>query len=158
MTKKLRCLVSEDNQGVREVIALALVSEGWEVFSAENGRDALRIYHDAIAGYEVITNDGVQELRACDASYFDLILSDVVMPRLNGYAVGMSIRVLEKYGDAPRSVQIYLTGHADAVPPEDLLASSDVDGYIKKPLDTRELINQIDKLMKSAGEAKTKRR
>lgn len=146
MGKKLRCLLAEDHADLRAVLTLALEQNGWEVFTAKDGRDALRIYHDAMAGYEVKVEKGTFKLTACDARNFDLLLTDVEMPRLNGFAVGWSVRGVEKYGDVPRALHVYLTGYADVVPPQDLIESLFADGYIRKPLDTKLLLRQLTKL------------
>lgn len=133
----MRLLVAEDHDDTREMLGMALQQHGWDVFVAKDGRDALRIYHDAIEKGE----------------YFDALLLDVAMPRLNGFAVGVSVRHVEKFGNIPRAVHIYLTGYDDAVPPDQLLesevlGSAFVDAYIHKPISAEELIDQIEKLVK----------
>lgn len=119
------------------MLVIALQQKGWEVFPAKDGREALRVYHNAIEKDE----------------YFDALLLDVAMPRLNGFAVGVSVRHVEKFGNIPRAVHIYFTGYDDAVPPDELLesevlGSAFVDAYIHKPISAEELIDQIEKLVK----------
>lgn len=127
----MRCLVAEDNDDTRELLTLALRRSGWKVFAARDGRDALRIYHNAIEADE----------------YFDALLLDVEMPRLNGFAVGVNVRNLEKFGSVPRAIHIYFTGHDDVVPPEQLLECLFADAYIRKPASLEELIVQIEELV-----------
>lgn len=107
---------------------------GWEVFAAEDGRDALRMYHNTIEGDH----------------YFDALLLDVEMPRLNGFAVGVNVRNLETFGEIPRAIHVYLTGHTDVVPPQDLLDTLFADAYIRKPVEPEELLAQIDGLINKA--------
>jgi DNA-binding response OmpR family regulator len=132
----MRILIAEDSDDLRQMLTFALESEGWEVFPAKDGLDALRIYHNMVG----------------NNSYFDVLLLDVEMPRLKGYAVGVNIRNVEKFGDVPRAKHIYFTGHDDVVPPEQLLETEFADGYIHKPVDTKELIEQINELVKDAGD------
>lgn len=127
----MRVLIAEDDDDLRDLLALAFSSEQWEVLSAKDGRDALYVYHKAIH----------------DDRYPDLLLLDVEMPRLNGFAVGVNVRNLEKFGDVPRAVHVYLTGHDDIVPPEQLLECLFADGYIRKPIGADELLGEIKTIM-----------
>lgn len=125
------------------MLALALERAGWEVFAAKDGRDALRIYHNAIEHDE----------------YFDVLLLDVHMPRLNGFAVGVNVRNLETYSDVPRAIHIYFTGRDDddvmppGATPEDLMEILFADAYIHKPINPEGLLAEIDRLVKAAAEA-----
>lgn len=134
----MRLLLAEDNEDLRELLSILFDEHGWEVLSAKDGRDALYLYHKAIH----------------DEKYPDVLLLDVEMPRLNGFAVGVNVRNLEKFGDVPRAVHIYLTGHDDVVPPEQLMECLFADGYIRKPIEPQELLAQIDRLVKEAAEAR----
>jgi CheY-like chemotaxis protein len=55
--------VVEDDQHVREVVAGMLSTLGYQVASCENGADALE---------------------QCDKVKFDLVLADMIMPKMNG--------------------------------------------------------------------------
>lgn len=128
----MRALIAEDNTDVRDALVIALEKEGWEVFAAKDGRDALRVYHNAIEHDQ----------------YFDLLLLDVRMPRLNGIAVGVNVRNLEKFAKIPRACHVYLTGQGDIVEPESLTDNAFADAYLRKPIHGDELIKQIEKLVK----------
>lgn len=131
----MKVLIAEDSDDLRELLAIALKAAGWEVVSAKDGRDALRVYHDAIE----------------DDDYFDVLLLDVEMPRLNGFAVGVNVRNLEKFGNVPRAKHIYFTGYEDVVPPEQLVESLFADEYIRKPVSPSELIATIENLKAEAA-------
>lgn len=133
----MRLLICEDYEDTRDMLVIALREVGWEVFAAKDGREALQVYHNAIEKDE----------------YFDVLLIDIEMPRLNGFAVGVNVRNLEKFGNIPRAAHIYFTGHDDVVPPEQLLEAQVmgelfVDAYIRKPVGVEELIEQIEELLK----------
>lgn len=124
-------LIAEDAKDVRDMLMLAFEDDGWEVFAAEDGREALLIYH--------------QQLR--DEKYFDLLLLDVRMPRLNGIAVGVNVRNMERFGAVRRAVHVYLTGKDDAADPEALKETAFADEYIRKPVDLDVLMNRCRELV-----------
>lgn len=132
----MRILIAEDHSDSLLMLKVAFEQAGWEVFTAVDGRDALMVYHNAIQKDQ----------------YFDALLLDVKMPRLNGFAVGMNVRNLEAFAKIPRACHVYLTGYEDAVPPQELLESRwlddvFVDGYVHKPVNLDELIGKIEKLV-----------
>lgn len=128
----VRILLADDDPDIRDLLKMSLEGEGWEVFAARDGREALRLYHNTIEGDH----------------YFDVLLLDVSMPRLNGIAVGLNIRNLEEFAEIPRAVHIYLTGYDLATTPEDLLEIHFADAYLRKPFTSEELIEKIKELRK----------
>ncbi|WP_373512873.1 response regulator [Persicitalea sp.] len=123
-TSKPTLLVVEDNPGLQEYLILIL-SEKYRVVSAENGKVAL------------------QKLAAEES--VDLILSDLMMPVMDGY------QLLEKLksGDTTRHIPvIMLTARAD--PSTRLRALRiGVDDYLTKPFDEEELLVRIANLLKN---------
>lgn len=85
----MKILVAEDNDVIRDGLEVLLESEGYVVRTAVDGVDALKIYHEQRP---------------------DLVLLDVMMPRLNGFAVCKEIRKID--GVTPI---IFLTGADDEV-------------------------------------------
>jgi CheY-like chemotaxis protein len=84
-------LVVDDEADVRELIADVLVGRGYEVEMAADGAEALRL---------------------CEQARYDLILSDLRMPKMDGAAFYQAL--LGKYGPAmPR--MIFVTGQAHAL-------------------------------------------
>lgn len=117
------------------MLRFALERAGWEVFAAKDGREALRVYHRAIEHDQ----------------YFDLLILDIQMPRLNGIAVGVNVRNLEKFGGVPRAVHVYLTGHDEdlKIHGEELVAISFADAYIRKPINPTDLTARISELVET---------
>lgn len=127
----MKVLVAEDDDGLREMLVRLFEHEGWEVVEARDGRDALLQYHKSIE----------------QDQFFDAVVLDVGMPRLNGFAVGYNLRNLERFGDVRRAPHLYLTGHAELLPPEEELREGLVaDAYLRKPFEAEELIAEIKKL------------
>ncbi len=115
-----RILVVEDGSSNRKLLALILTNAGAEVITAENG--------------EVGLEKAVSES-------FDLILMDMQMPVLDGYAATPRIR--EAGVTAP---VIALTAHAMKGDRRKCLDAG-CDGYIPKPIDTRSLLETIFKTL-----------
>ena len=81
-----KILIAEDDTAVREFASRALVNAGHEVVAAA---------------------DGLQALEALENNEFDLLLSDIVMPELDGIA--LALKVSRGWPDLP---VLLMTGHA----------------------------------------------
>ena len=81
-----KILIAEDDTAVREFASRALVNAGHEV---------------------VATADGLQALEALENDEFDLLLSDIVMPELDGIA--LALKVSRGWPDLPI---LLMTGYA----------------------------------------------
>ena len=113
-----KILVVDDNQASRELFLAVLKGPGRHLLEASQGQEALNI----IAREEP-----------------DLVLLDVEMPVLDGYAVLRAIR------DNPRWAAVRIvavTANAMVGARESVLAAG-FDGYIAKPIDTRALSIQV---------------
>jgi len=84
-------LLVEDEEGVRKLLMHVLHKRGYEVLEASNGEDALRIY----------------ERRGSD---IQLVLTEMVMPRMSGRELGEKLRELR-----PDLKIIYMSGYTDDV-------------------------------------------
>ena len=97
------------------------------------------------AGYEVTTAyDGLDALKKLEGNSFDLIILDIIMPRMNGFEVCARIRESEQYRSVPI---IMLTAKSS---PEDKKKGIDVgaDLFLPKPIGPQRLLD----LVKSATE------
>jgi pilus assembly protein CpaE len=122
-----RVLVVDDDLNIQRVLVFALKQEGYEVTVASDGA----------AGVEM----------ALDARP-DLILMDVAMPKLDGYAATQQIRAAEK--GAGRVPIIMLTSEADVEQRvRGLRAGADDD--IVKPFHPLELMARIKALLARGG-------
>jgi DNA-binding response OmpR family regulator len=100
-------------------------------------------------GYEVaVAVDGEAALQAVAASLPDLVILDVMMPKLNGFDVCQRIRAEPSW----RSVRILmLTAKGREVEMARGLKAG-ADAYLTKPFSTKELVAEIRRLLAS-GEA-----
>ena len=76
-----RILISEDSQSVRDMLTVELTEYGFEVVAAKNGQEALKHIE---AGEQ-----------------FDLVISDVETPQMDGLALTCAIRNREETSDLP---------------------------------------------------------
>ena len=118
-----RILLVEDDPSIREVTAIGLGAAGFAVTTAE---------------------DGVVALDRFRAEPFDLILLDVMLPRLDGYEVCRQIR---RTSTVP---VVMLTARADTM---DVVVGLEAgaDDYVRKPFEVPELIARVRAALRRAG-------
>ncbi|WP_293124342.1 response regulator [Microcoleus sp. bin38.metabat.b11b12b14.051] len=109
-----KILVIEDNNLIRETVLELLQSRGFEAVGAENGQVGIQL---AIAQIP------------------DLILSDVMMPKLNGFEVFAALR---SYPATARIPFIFMTA-SEMEKAQELKA----DGYLSKPCSITEILRAI---------------
>ena len=97
----------------------------------------------SVRGCEVITaEDGIKGVEKAVAEQPDLILMDVVMPRMNGFEACRLIRGHEATESIPI---IMVTTRSERAHVDEGFASGCND-YIFKPIDTAQLLEKIEKL------------
>ena len=91
-------------------------------------------------GYQVIvTHDGEEALKKLELESPDLILLDVVMPKVNGYAFLFEMKKIDQKGQTP---VIVLTCKDEM---KDLFKVEGVKEYIVKPFVNQDLLKMIRK-------------
>ena len=117
-----RILIVEDNQDNRELIVKALRINGYKVIEAVDGEEAIE---------------------KAKSERPDLILMDLFIPKIDGYEVTRRLKGNDEFKNIP---VIACTAHAMKGDMEDALAAG-CDGYIPKPIDVRQLSNQINSFL-----------
>ena len=107
-----RVLLVEDNEINMEIMQSQLSSIGYTVETAVNGKDALEKYHK---------------------QDYDVILTDIEMPEMDGYALTAEIRRLEQ--DKEHSTPILAITASEFDLNEERAGSLGFNGYMLKPLD-----------------------
>jgi two-component system, OmpR family, response regulator MtrA len=110
-----RILLVEDDPSIREVTAIGLRAAGFTVETA---------------------NDGAAGLERFGAQAFDLVLLDVMLPRLDGLEICRAIR---RTSTIP---VVMLTARADTI---DVVVGLEAgaDDYVKKPFSTTDLRSRV---------------
>ena len=110
-----RILLVEDDPSIREVTAIGLRNAGFTVETANDGRDGLDRF---------------------EAEPYDLVLLDVMLPRLDGLDVARAIR---RTSTVPI---VMLTARADTI---DVVVGLEAgaDDYVRKPFEVPELVARV---------------
>ena len=122
-----RILLTEDNE-LNQEIAVAILSEiGFIVEVAGNGQEA------------------VDMLKNSKPGYYRLVLMDVQMPVMNGYEAAMAIRAFDNEEIASIPI-LAMTANAFEEDKQKAIQSG-MNGHIAKPIDIKNLIETIDKVL-----------
>src|SRR6202795_4451988 len=118
-----KILVVDDDPNVQRLLQYTLKQEGYDV---------------------VIASDGTEGFRMWDAEAPDLILLDVMLPKLDGYQVAAKIRAEE--GPSTHVPIIMLTAEREVEQKDRELRAGD-DDYLIKPFHPAELLARIKSLL-----------
>ena len=124
-----RILLVEDNEDNRMLIKAYLRQEPYEIVEAENGAQAVERFQIEI---------------------FDVVLMDVQMPVMDGYAATRAIRAFERQAGRPRTPVIALTANAVK---EDMDRSLEAgcDDHLTKPIKKQTLLGALRQRLESAA-------
>ncbi len=101
-------------------------------------------------GHSVVrARDGLEGIELANGSFFDLILLDIQLPVMDGYAVA---RILRKSPNTAGTPIVALTSYAMAGDREKATEAG-CSGYIEKPIDPRSFALQVDEYLGIAGRA-----
>ena len=120
---KERILIVDDDKNICELLRLYLEKEGYETAMAHDGENALNVFEE---------------------SAFDLVLLDVMMPRVDGWEACRRIRAK---GNTPI---IMLTAKGETFD-KVLGLELGADDYVVKPFDTKEVVARIKAVLRRSG-------
>lgn len=115
-------LVVDDVHDVTEMIALFLKHAGYEVATADSASTALQLAEERI---------------------FDLIISDIGMPQMNGYELAGALRRLSEYQSIP---MIAVTGYSEYDDRGRALQAG-FSAHLTKPIDPSQLLDLMNELL-----------
>lgn len=124
-----------------------------KILVVEDDASIQALLHDFIveAGYEVsVAGDGVEALAAFDAQRFDLVLLDVMIPKIDGFGV---CEVIRQKSDVPIIMLTALDGEEHQIRGLDL----QVDDYITKPFSMPVLLRKIAAVLRRASRGESAR-
>ncbi|MBI4357716.1 MAG: response regulator [Candidatus Omnitrophica bacterium] len=122
-------LIVDDDPDYSELTRMRLEASGYYVSCAGNGRDALAVLE-----------------KNCPPN---LIIMDVDMPDRNGLTTLINIGVREGKGekDRPSHIPVIVATGLQSEKVREVMMTQNVNGYLKKPYDSEELIQTVKQLI-----------
>ena len=114
-------LIAEDDSEICQLYSRVLTKNGYQVTGVSNGQEAL----DAI-----------------DKTYFDLIISDIMMPVMNGYELVQALR------ECGCNIPVMMITAKDAFDDKRQGFLSGTDDYMVKPIDVDEMVLRVGALLR----------
>ena len=118
-----KILIAEDDSELRQLFSHVLIKNGYSVTGVYNGKEAL----DAL-----------------DKGYYDLIISDIMMPEMDGYELVSSLRT------AGYSIPVMMITAKDAFDDMRMGFVSGTDDYMVKPVNVNEMVLRVGALLRRA--------
>ena len=119
----LKILIAEDDGELRQLFSHVLTKNGYTVRGVSDGQEAL----DAMQG-----------------DYFDLIISDIMMPRVDGYELVSRLR------SAGNQTPVLMITAKDAFDDMQRGFLSGTDDYMVKPVNVNEMVLRVSALLRRA--------
>ena len=119
----LKILIAEDDRELRQLFKHVLVKNGYSVRGVSDGQEALD---------------------AMDEEYFNLIISDIMMPVMDGYTL---VRSLREAGD---TTPVLMITAKDAFDDMRMGFLSGTDDYMVKPVNVNEMVLRVSALLRRA--------
>ena len=119
----LKILIAEDDYELRQLFSHVLLKNGYAVKGVSNGREALD---------------------AMEQEYYDLVISDIMMPVLDGYSFVSQLR------SAGNTTPVLMITAKDAFDDMRLGFLSGSDDYMVKPVNVNEMVLRVSALLRRA--------
>lgn len=117
----LKILIAEDDRELRQLFSHVLISNGYAVTGAANGQEALDLM---------------------ESDYFDLIISDIMMPVMDGYEL---VKQLRQSGSI---IPVMMITAKDAFDDMRQGFLSGTDDYMVKPVNVNEMVLRVEALLR----------
>lgn len=117
----IKILVVEDDENLNKSICIFLNQRGFETHSCFNGDEAFDVLYK---------------------NNFDLIISDIMMPKVDGYKLAQNVRTQNKTIPI-----IFMTAKDDFLSKQKGFESG-IDDYLVKPIDLQELLLRINAILR----------
>ena len=118
---KTRALVVDDSPDVTEMLATMMRFAGYDVATALSAPEAFD---------------------AARREHFDVVVSDIGMPGMNGYQLAEALRALPEYAHTPLVAVTGFTMYAD----RERARASGFDGFLTKPIKPSDLLDIVKRL------------
>lgn len=118
-----KVLIVDDEPDILEIISYNLIKEGYEILTAKNGMEAL----DKVASYKP-----------------DLVILDIMMPKMSGVEVCKILRSKPEYND---TLILFLTALSDESSQIKGLETG-ADDYVSKPISPKILVSRVNAIFR----------
>ena len=119
----MRILIAEDDLELRQLFYRVLTKNGYTAICVSNGQEALDVI---------------------DREYIDLIISDIMMPVMDGYELVSSLR------EAGISIPVLMITAKDGFDDMRHGFQSGTDDYMVKPVNVNEMVLRVEALLRRA--------
>ena len=119
----MKILIAEDDRELRQLFTHVLTRHGYTVTGVSNGQEALD---------------------AMDRDFYDLIITDIMMPVMDGYELVRQLRNVEN------TTPVLMITAKDAFDDMRLGFQSGVDDYMVKPINVNEMVLRVQALLRRA--------
>ena len=119
----------------------------FKILIAEDDRELRQLFQHVLNknGYTVNgVSDGKEALEALDDDYYDLIISDIMMPEMDGYELVSSLR------EAGNNIPVMMITAKDAFDDMRLGFLSGTDDFMVKPVNINEMVLRVGALLRRA--------
>ena len=121
-----KILIVDDEQDIVESLKFVLEVSGFSCYCAYNGEDGLKMAKEIVP---------------------DLIILDVMMPKINGYKISRLLKFDAKYKDIPILMVTARSQDEDKLIGEE----TGVDEYITKPFELDEIVKKVEEYIGKAN-------
>src|SRR5437667_12333986 len=126
LTTSATVLLVDDDEAVRGFVRKILIEQGYEILEAGDGAEAL-------------------ELASAHAGPIDLLLTDVIMPKVNGFALAK--RLLK---ERSQMAVLYMSGYVES----SMLTAKDSNAVlVQKPFNAKNLMSAVHMLLECSTNA-----
>ena len=119
----LKILIAEDDRELRQLFSHVLIKNGYTVKGVANGKEALD---------------------AMDVEYYDMIITDIMMPEMDGYELVRTIR------ESGNTTPVMMITAKDAFDDMRRGFISGTDDYMVKPVNVNEMVLRVGALLRRA--------
>jgi len=116
-----KILIAEDEKDIVDVLKMGLELEGYEV---------------------IVAYDGEETLRKLKEEKPDLLLLDIMMPKVDGYSISVKMKEDEELKNIPI---IVITGKGEMR--KVFEETKNIDGYLEKPFPIEVLIKEVKRVL-----------
>lgn len=126
MSKEAKILIVDDDEGIRNGLGKILQIKGYDVETAETGKEAIK---------------------KSNSGFYNLALIDIRLPDMEG------IQILTELGkNSPKTLKIVITGFPSLQTAMDSV-NKNADAYLVKPINVDALLSKIEDLLRKQEES-----